>query len=443
MKMKKILALVLSLSVVAALCFGLTACNKDDDSADLKVGVILVGDETEGYTKAHMNGIDAAVEALKADGKTVEVTYKKKVGESAECSTAAEELIAAGCTLIISNSYGHQDYVTSVAKTHSDITFIAMTGDYAAISGLSNLKNAFTDIYQARYVSGVVAGMKLQELVAAGKLTSANYEGGNIKIGYVGAYSYAEVVSGYTAFYLGVKSVVSNVIMDVQYTKSWFDFDKEYETAKALIADGCVIIGQHADSEGAPTACQEAYDSGKIVYSVGYNVDMLTAAPKAALTSATNNWEVYYEYAFRTALDGGTIATDWAKGYSDGAVAITSLGTSCAEGTQAKVDDVIAKIKDGTLKVFDCSTFTVDTSATEAAYQTAPTYTDGAISAINVNLSYFDYSQTPAVEVYHSEIKDAMVTSGDTKYFSESTLRSAPYFALRINGITELTREVQ
>ena len=126
------------------------------------------------------------------------------------------------------------------------------------------------------------------------------------------------------------------------------------------MADGCVIIGQHADSTAPPAAAQAAQDSGTVAYSVGYNIDMLSVAPTAALTSATNDWGVYYTYAFNCALNGEEISTDWCEGYETGAVGITELGESCAEGTADKVAEVEAALKSGELQVFDTSTFTVN-----------------------------------------------------------------------------------
>ena len=412
---KVILALALVLVIVAA-SVSLVACSGDSDQADLTVGAIMVGDETEGYTEAHMNGINAAIASIKEKtGKTVNVIWKKKVAEDATCATACEEAIAAGAQLVITNSYSHQFQIGDVITANPDVTFVSMTGDLAAGSGKSNWKNAFTKVYESRYVSGVVAGMKLQELVNNNRLTAANYDGANIKIGYVGAFDYAEVVSGYTAFYLGIKSIVPNIVMKVQYTNSWFDFNAENETAKALIADGCVIIGQHADSEGAPTAVEDANKKGTVVYSVGYNVSMLKAAPTAALTSASNNWAVYYEYLFTQALEGKEIAVDWAKGYEANAVEITALGTSCAAGTQAKVEETIAKIKNGQLKVFDCSTFTVTDPDHDLDHDNLTTYT-------------WAYGMGTAECIAHE---------GDVYYFNESALRSAPYFDVRIDGISE------
>ena len=414
----------LSVILVLILALSLAACGNaggsesgnggnegGNEASDLKIGVILVGDETEGYTKAHMDGIkDAAKELGIADDQII---WKYKIEETDAVTEAGKQLINDGCTYIFSNSYGHQDYMLGLAKENSDVHFVSMTGDTADKNGLDNFSNAFTRVYESRYVSGVVAGLKLQELIDAGKIADKNKDGDNIRIGYVGAYPYAEVVSGYTAFYLGIKSVVPNIVMDVQYTSSWFDFDKEKAAAELLMSRGCVIIGQHADSAGAPTAVQEAFKKGEVAYSVGYNVSMLDAAPDAALTSASNNWKVYYKFAFEKALKGENIPTNWAEGYDKDAVEITELGKSVAEGTQAKVDETIAKIKSGELKVFDTKTFTVDGKEVTEAFATD---TDG------------DWVND----------KDNVVYDG---YYHESDVRSAPAFNLRIDGITELNPE--
>ena len=440
--MKKLLGIVLS----AAMLLSMAACGStaassaaadstadaatatDAAASDLKVGVITIGDETEGYTAAHINGIKAAAQKLGMSDS--QIVWKYKVPEGAECSDAAEDLVGQGCNLVVSNSYGHQTYIVEEAEKYPDVTFVSMTGDFAALTGLDNFKNAFTNVYESRYVAGVVAGMKLQELVESGTLTPETQPNSftadgkvkigyvNVKVGYVGAFSYAEVVSGYTAFFLGVQSVYPNVAMEVMYTNSWFDIDKEGAAAEALIANGSVIIGQHADSTGAPAATQKQKDAGKICYSVGYNIDMLETAPTAALTSATNVWEVYYEYLFKSMMDGENPATNWSEGYNEGAVAITDLGPEVAEGTAEKVAEVEAALKDGSLHVFDTSKFTVNGETVT----TAP-----------IDLTFYDYSTGTPVAVYQGDTEEA-ITDG---YFSESTLRSAPYFSLRIDGITE------
>ena len=416
--------MVLTLSAVFASCGGGAA-------SGIKIGCIMVGDETEGYTLAHMNGIKEAAKALGiAD---YQIIWKYKIEENSDCYDAATEMVGRGCQLVISNSYGHQDFMAQAAKEHPDVTFVAMTGDFASISGISNLKNGFTKVYESRYVSGVVGGMKLKELIDNGTVSpsatpNAYDADGNVKIGYVGAFNYAEVVSGYTAFFLGLRSIVPNVTMEVQYTSSWFNIEKEAAAAEALVANGCVIIGQHADSTGAPSACERMLGEGKVCYSVGYNVDMLEAAPTAALTSPTNTWSEFYKELFQNVINGKEQPFDVAKGYNENGVAITQLGSSCAAGTAEKVAEVEAQLKAGTLHVFDTSTFTVTQEQT-----TCDVLTDanGHLTSCKVNTSYMDWStMTPIYEGETIEcIKDG--------YFDESAFRNAPYFSVRIDGIIE------
>ena len=252
--------------------------------------------------------------------------------------------------------------------------------------------------------------MKLKELMDAGTVTDP-------KVGYVGAFPYAEVVCGYTAFLLGIQSVVPEAYMEVQYTNSWYDPVAEGEAANILMADGCVIIGQHADSTGAPSAVQEAQDKGTVAYSVGYNIDMLSVAPTAALTSAQNNWSVLYKATLEKFIAGEEIPADYATGHANNAVMISALGESCAEGTQEAVDAAWAGIDDGSLKVFDTSKFTV-------GGQTVTEY--------EVNFSIIDFATG---DVVFEGPTENVIADGA---FQESVYRSAPYFDLRIDGITEL-----
>ncbi len=411
-------ALLSVLSLVG--CGGSTNSGEGtNDQTSFKAGFILVGDESEGYSEAHINGIKAAQTALNLSDS--QILMKKKVLEDDGAKTAAEELVANGCKLIVSNSYGHQSYMAEVANEYPDVQFVAATGDFAAISGINNLSNAFTNVYEARYVSGIVGGMKLKELIEAGSLTDANKDSdGNYKIGYVGAFTYAEVISGYTAFYLGVKSIVENVSMDVEFTDSWFDIDKEGNAAANLVNRGCVIIGQHADSTGAPSKVESLLSEGKVCYSVGYNVDMLKVAPNAALTSSTNNWEVYYEYAMKAAMEGKTVAKDWSEGYKTGAVGITALGSSVAEGTKEAVDAAEKKIKDGSFHVFDTTKFTVNNQK---------------LTSHKHDFSFMDYSTNPATTIYKGETIETVKTEGNESYVEESVVRSAPYFDINIDGI--------
>ena len=252
-------------------------------------------------------------------------------------------------------------------------------------------------------------------------MTDANYhEDGTIKIGYVGAYPYAEVVSGYTAFYLGVKSIVDNVSMDVTYTNSWADATAEQQAAEALLSRGSCLISQHADSTGGPAAIEAAVANGAVCYYVGYNIDMLSVAPTAILTSAQNNWAAYYTYALGLAQQGkaNEIEVDWSRGYSDGANMISTLGSSCAEGTAEKVAEVEAAIKDGSLQIFDVDTFTVGGEKIQS-------------HTFNSSTMNSDYSAV----LYEGKDYEAIVDGA----FAESVYRSAPYFDLRIDGIVELS----
>ncbi|MBO2527725.1 MAG: BMP family ABC transporter substrate-binding protein, partial [Clostridiales bacterium] len=403
--MKKFLAMLLAL----VMALSLVACGEKEEpvvddgegEATIKVGVILVGDENEGYTFAHIDGIRKAMAACGLTDDNMVWCYN--IPENEECYDKCIECVEQGCNLIITNSYSHQSYTQQAAEENPEVEFVAMTGDTAMKSGLANFHNAFNMTFESRYVSGIVAGMKLKELMDEGLVTDPY-------IGYVGAYPYAEVVSGYTGFFLGIKSIVPEAHMDVQYTNSWFNQQEEGKAAEALMGRGCVIIGQHADSTGAPAAVQAAKDAGKVVYSVGYNVDMLQAAPTAALTSSTNDWSVYYTYLFNAFLNGETIKTDWSEGYETGAVAITALGPEVAAGTAEAVAAAEAAIKDGSLHVFDTKTFTVDGQEVTSAFT-------------------FDSDGD-----WTNDTNEGIVDG----YYHESEYISAPSFALRIDGITEL-----
>ena len=334
-KMKRFIALLLTLALALGAA-SMLACSDQNQgtatpapdqsanpaAADFKVGVILIGDENEGYTYAHIEGIEAA---LAANGLTKQnVIYKYKVTEDEKCYDAAIDLVEQGCKIIFANSFGHESYMIRAAKENPNVLFCHATGQTAAKqSDLKNIFNYFTSIYEARYVSGIVAGMKLKQLMDEGKVSDPY-------VGYVGAYPYAEVVSGYTAFFLGIRSIVPEAHMDVQYTNEWFNITKEAEAANMLMARGCVIIGQHADSTGAPSAVQAKLKSGSEVYSVGYNIDMLSVAADAALTSPQNNWGAYYTYAIKTAMEGKDMKQDWCEGYKADAVQISTLGPNAS-----------------------------------------------------------------------------------------------------------------
>ena len=359
---------------------------------DLKIGFVYIGDENEGYTAAHYNGAMEMKEKLGLND--AQIIVKWNIPEDETAKDAAMDLADQGCQIIFANSFGHESYVIEAAKEYPDVQFCHATGFQAASSGLSNMHNYFTSIYESRYVSGVVAGLKLNQMIEDGTVKADA-----CKIGYVGAYPYAEVISGYTSFFLGVRSVCPDATMEVKYTNSWASFDLEKEAADALISDGCVLISQHADTTGAPTACEAAG-----VPCVGYNISMIATAPKQALTSASNNWAAYVTEAVQHVIDGTEIPVDWCKGFSDGAVLITELNEAAvAPGTKEKVDEVEAKLASGELHVFDTSTWTV-------GGETLDTYKkDGS------DIEY--------------------ISDG---YFHESEFGSAPAFDILIDGITTI-----
>lgn len=390
---KSLVAVVAAAALVGALFSG---CSKKESSgASFKVGVIYIGDENEGYTEAHMKGIQ---EMKKSLGLTdAQVIEKKCIPEDEKAYDAAIDLAEQGCKYIIGTSFGHESYLIQVAKEYPDIVFAHATGYQAALSGLKNMHNFMPSVYQSRYVSGIVAGLKLNDMIASGKITAAQ-----AKIGYVGAYPYAEVVSGYTSFFLGVRSVCPSATMEVRYTNSWADMTLEKETAEALIAAKCVLISQHADTTGAPTACE-----ARGVPCVGYNVDMIAVAPNAALTSAALNWGAFYTMSAKAVMAGESFDVDWSKGYSDGAVYTTAINSKVATAdAQAKVDAAVNGIINGSVKVFDTATFTVGGKSIETLIA------EGG-----------DFAK------YAAYVKDGA--------FNEQNGFAAPAFDLRIDGIVE------
>ena len=405
--MKKVLALVL----VAIFAVGmLAACGNSgggdnpepagsgsaEPTGTMKVGLICLHDENSTYDLNFINGFK---EACEAEG--VEYLIRTNIGETQDCYDTAVDLADKGCTLICADSFGHEDYMIQAAKEFPDVQFTHATGTKAHTENLPNYANAFASIYQGRFLAGVAAGMKLNEMIAAGKITADQ-----AKMGYVGAYTYAEVISGYTSFYLGAKSVCPTVTMDVTFTGSWYDPAAEQEGAETLIKGGCVLISQHADSLGAPTACENAG-----VPNVSYNGSTQAAGPNTFIVSSRINWAPYYRYAIQCVKEGKSIDKDWTGTLDTDSVQLTEVNDAvAAEGTSAAIEDLKAKLASGEVKVFDTTTFTVD----------------GA-----------------SVTTYMADVDSDAAYEGDTEViidgeFAESKFRSAPYFDLQIDGITLL-----
>ena len=405
--MKKFLAMLLAL----VMALSLVACGeKKDDTqgngdgdataAKVKVGFITLHDENSTYDK---NFIDAAKEACANLGLVENEDYfiKTNVGETEQCAEVAADLVDAGCNIIFADSFGHEPYMIEVAKANPEVQFCHSTGTRAHTEGLDNYHNAFASIYEGRYLAGIAAGLKLNAMIEAGDIKAEE-----AKMGYVGAFTYAEVVSGYTSFYLGAKSVCPTVTMDVTFTGSWYDETLEKEGAEKLIQGGCKLISQHADSLGAPTACENAG-----VPNVSYNGSTQAACPNTYIISSRINWAPYYEYAIKAVMDGTAIDVDWTGTLATNSVVLTDLNTTvAAEGTAEAIATATEKLEKGEIHVFDCSTFTVK-GETLTSYQA------------DVNA---DSDNTPDTEVVHDG------------YFAESEKRSAPYFDLEIDGINRL-----
>ena len=418
--MKKFTALLLSIAMVATLC----ACGSTADTAatdataetaetteatettdaaateaavTVKAGFICLHDENSTYD---LNFINAAKEACEKMG--IEYVIKTNIPEGQECYEAACELADAGCNFIFADSFGHEDYMIEAAKEYPYVQFCHATGTKAHTENVANFHNAFASIYEGRYLAGIVAGMKLNEMIDAGEITAEE-----AKMGYIGAYTYAEVISGYTSFYLGAKSVCPSVTMEVTFTGSWYDETAEKEGANTLINDGCVLISQHADSMGAPTACETAG-----VPNVSYNGSTASACPNTFLVSSRIDWAPYFEYAMGCVANGTAIDTDWVGTLATGSVKLTDLGENVAEGTADAIAAAQADIESGKTHVFDITTFTVE-GAELSSYQA-------------------DVDTDPDYAPDHEVITDG--------YFNESGegFRSAPYFDVKIDGITLL-----
>ena len=418
---KKILSLCLAVLMVAAACVAMTSCDmggnkakmtesplpevelkKDFDvPADFKIGFILLHDEASTYDLNFINAVKKVQEALGLSDD--QILYKKGIPESNACYEAACDLADDGCDIIFADSFGHESHLLKAAQEYPEIQFCHATGTMAHTAGLDNFHNAFASIYQGRYLAGVAAGLKLNEMIENGEITADK-----AKMGYVGAFTFAEVISGYTSFYLGAKSVCPSVTMEVQFTGSWYDEIKEKEAATALIGNGCVLISQHADSMGAPSVCEE-----KNVPNVSYNGSTHESCPNTFIVSSRIDWSPYYLYIIKSVCQGTPIAADWCGGADEGSVVLTGINeNAAAKGTLAKLEEVAAKLKSGEIKVFDTNTFTVEGKKLD---------------------SYMADVDTDAAFAKDTEaIKDG--------YFHESEYRAAPYFDIFIDGITLLNK---
>jgi len=394
---KKILSLCLAVLMMASLAASMTSCGSSSD--DFKLGVILLHDEASTYDLNFIEAVNRAKEQLGL--KDSQVILKRNIGESNDCYEAAADLVDEGCDIIFADSFGHETYMIKAAKEFPNVQFCHATGTMAHTENLPNFHNAFASIYEGRFLAGVAAGLKLNEMIASGKITADK-----AKMGYVGAFTYAEVISGYTSFYLGAKSVCPSVTMEVQFTGSWYDEIKEKDAATALINNNCVLISQHADSMGAPSVCEE-----KNVPNVSYNGSTVASCPNTFIVSSKIDWTPYFVYIVNQHKAGEAIAADWTGTLSTGSVVLSDVNTTAAAaGTVEKIEEVKAALIAGTTRVFDASTFTVGGKALTSY-----------IADVDTDANY--------------EKDTEVIADG---YFHESEYRSAPYFDIQIDGITLL-----
>ena len=403
--MKKISLILIALVLVSTFVFAggtSEAAPAEADANSVKVGLLCIGDENDqGYTYNFIRGRDEATEMLKAEGINVEWVTKYNIGEDATCRDANIEAAEEGCQIIINNSYGFEPFMLEVVDDYPEIEFISCTNCASRADGRDNTHNAFANIFEGRYVAGVVAGMKLNQMIEEGKITPEQ-----AVIGYVGAYSFAEVISGFTSYYLGAKSVCPSVTMKVSFVGSWSDATAESDAALALADQGCVMISQHSDNTTPATAAQS-----KGIFHTGYNNDMTGIAPNSSLISTRIDWGIYFYEAIKAYVNGEEIPQDWCKGMADGAVVLTELNEAiAAPGTKEKIAEVEAGLANGSIKVFDTSTFTVKGAELTHAFALD---TDGDFAA---------------------DSEEAVFDGA----FHESLFQSAPYFTEQIDGITWL-----
>ena len=408
--MKKLLAILLSVVMVLSLA----ACGSKDnepttpddqqtpetETKTVKVGLICIGDENDqGYTYNFIRGKEAATEALAAKGINVEWVVKYNIGEDSTCEDANIELAEEGCEIIFNNSYGFEPFMLKVAPDYPDIQFVGCTNQGSWGDDLENTHNAFANIYEGRYLAGVAAGMKLQQLIDEGTIKPEE-----AVIGYVGAFSFAEVISGMTSYFLGARSICPSATMKVQFVGSWSDATEESNAASALCDLGCKIISQHSDNTTPATMAQS-----KGAFHTGYNNDMTGVAPEASIIGCRIDWTPYFVYAIEAVANGESFEQDYCGSYADGSVVLTKLNEEiAAPGTAEKLAEVEAGLADGSIKVFDTSTFTVDggkTLTTAFALDTDGDFVADSEEAV------FDGA------------------------FHESYFQSAPYFTIQIDGI--------
>lgn len=421
--MKKLLTLLVTAVLAVTCCFGLTACGEKPVA-----GLICLHGENSTYDK---NFIDAFKTAC--ENKGVKYVIATDINEDDSCYNKAAEFVDSGCKVIFADSFGHEKFMIQAAKEFTDVEFCHATGTQAKQeSSLANYHNAFASIYEGRYLAGYAAGLKLNTM--KGKAVDNNF-----KVGYVGAYTYAEVISGLTSWFLGLEAALDEgytATMEVQFTGSWYDETLEKEAAETLMNNGAVLVSQHADSMGAPTACDTAS-----VPNVSYNG---TTGKNTNVAYSKINWVPYFEYMLDNYAEH-KIAKDYCGTILDGSV-VAGVSTAAADGTAAKLEEVKTKINNGEIKIFDCSKFTVKDNSMvreniiyQSQKQADGSYLDVAVGTTDDDGRILTYK----ADVNGDYLGDTNVikTVDGVTFFDESNatdFRSAPYFDLTIDGITFL-----
>ena len=416
--MKKVFAVILALAMVISLAAcgggntapanqnntnGSNTNNTTPEKPVYNVGMVCIGDENAAYDRNFYMAADAAKAQLAKEGIDINWIYTYHHPEGKEVADDCEELAGEkNCIAVFLNSYGQEPAMLQIAADYPKTVFAGLTNEGSYKDKLDNTINAFPSIYEGRYLAGVAAGCKLNEMIADGTITADK-----AVIGYVGAYTFAEVVSGYTAFFLGARSVCPTATMIVKFIGSWGDPTMEAATAKDLIDNGAVLISQHSDSTTPATTAQE-----NKVFHVGYNISMSDVAADASIISSRIDWTNFFVKVIRAQVKGEKQDQDYiGHGLKDGDVVLTELNTKiAAKDTVEAIKKAEDAIKAGTLQVFDTSKFTVGGKVVDHAFAVD---TDG------------DFAPD----------KDEAVFDGA---FHESYFQSAPYFALRIDGITLL-----
>ena len=343
----------LNFTLCIVLVFMLSACSSNNQSAsstsannnnsttgifdpvakeDLKIGVLYIGDPAEGsgYTFAHDKGIQNMKKTVGLSDSQVICKTNVSDSDPSAIESAMIECIEEGCKIIIATSWGYMDTCSALSKEYPDVIFTQCCG-YE--NNGTNYGNYYGRMYQARYLSGIVAGLK----------TKSN------KIGFVASWGSdsTEITCGIDAFAMGINSVNPDAKVYVKVTNSWSDSEGEHTAATALINEGCDVIAQHCDSSNPQLAAEEAG-----VYGIGWTSDMSKDAPKAELTSCVWNWDAYYTKIVEDVINGTWTCDSYLEGDNDGIIGLAPLSDLCADGTQKAVDEALAKINDGSLKIF-------------------------------------------------------------------------------------------